>query len=565
LPLSTPILAFSALTLLGCSETVRRFPLRDPLWVDNDTAPHKVACRKDPKDSKKQLCMPEEYVSSFAWDAADNTIFRPMSRFWAVDPGGESLNVNSLDEVPDSSWFVNRIGRKPMSLDELAKGSCGKVLDPENAKDGEWLIDKGKANGANPGFRVKVEGIGKFMLKADPLDQPERATGATAIASRVYSAAGWWAPCDSVVYFHPKILKLAKGLTVTDNSGVTKPFDDDALKKLLERASHRGELVRMVASSWLPGPMLGPYQYEKTRDDDSADVVPHEDRRDLRGARVIAAWLNHFDSREQNTMTTWMAENDKDDASPGHVRHWYIDFGDCFGSEWAWEGISKRLGHSYYLDFGHLVADFGTLGIIQRPWDRAERNPDAKLFGFFSANDFEPDAWKGGYPNPAFARMTERDGAWAARILARFTPAHIEAAVKVGDYTDPKHVAYLTNTLKKRHAAILRRYFSKLSPVTDLAVKGSSLCGVDLALSSGLFSGFSYRATVRTGDKLDVRSNATVTATATEVCVPLTHQSTQYVLVELTNGQAPGMLRAHLYDLGPDKGFKLVGVERPDP
>jgi hypothetical protein len=30
---------------------------------------------------------------------------RPISDFWAVDPAGESINVNSLDEVPDSSWF----------------------------------------------------------------------------------------------------------------------------------------------------------------------------------------------------------------------------------------------------------------------------------------------------------------------------------------------------------------------------------------------------------------------------------------------------------------------------
>ena len=32
----------------------------------------------------------------------------------------------------------------------------------------------------------------------------------------------------------------------------------------------------------------------------------------------------------------------------------------------------------------------------------------------------------------------------------------------------------------------------------------------------------------------------------------------------LENGYARGPLRAHLYDLGPALGFRLVGVERPE-
>jgi hypothetical protein len=39
--------------------------------------------------------------------------------------------------------------------------------------------------------------------------------------------------------------------------------------------------------------------------------------------------------------------------------------------------------------------------------------------------------------------------------------------------------------------------------------------------------------------------------------------ASRYVVVTVLNGQAPGRLRAHLYDLGPSRGFKLVGIERP--
>jgi hypothetical protein len=570
-------------SLSGCGGEMARFPLRDPLWVDADLTPVNVACRPDPEEDKEKpghrLCMPEEYESPFAWDMADNTIFRPLARFFAVDPAGESVNVNSVDEVPDSSWFVNRIGKKGLSVEELVRGSCeGPGLDP-NAPDGTWVIDQGKPNGANPGFRVKVEGAGKFMLKADLSDQPERATAATSIASRLYYAAGWWAPCDTVVYFRPSILKLKPGLKSTDNSGVSRDFNQAALDEVLGKAAKRGGLVRMVASQWLPGRAVGPFRYEGTRSDDPNDVVPHEDRRDLRGARVIAAWLNHFDSREQNTMDTWMSVDKEDkEASPGHVRHWYIDLGDCFGSEWDWDDISKRLGHAYYLDLGYMAEDFLTLGVIERPWDRAKRSAEGDIFGYFTARDFKPDIWRGGYPNPAFARMSEADGAWFARILARFTPAHVEAAVRVGDFTERKHTAFLTEQLLVRQRRILSRYLGQLSPIADARVGGQTdLCGVDLARLRAVApeSSFRYAARMFAGEGLAPKGSLSARPGADgEVCVSLPHvagdggapddAASRYVVVDILNGHAKGPLRAHLYDLGPRRGFRLVGVERPE-
>jgi hypothetical protein len=581
-PLSCSLVAFSLLCA-GCSSDVRRFPLRDPIWRDPDLNPVSVSCRPEPEppkdDPNHRICMPEPYESAFAWDAADNTVFRPIARFFAVDPEGEAVNVNSLDEVPDSSWFTNRIGKQAMTAEELVRGPCGdKVLDPEGP-DGAWVIDMGKPNGANPGFRVKVEGVGKFMLKADPPDQPERATGATSIAARLYHAAGWWAPCDSVVYVRPSILKLTPGLKVTDNSGITRPFDEKALAGVLSKASRRGDRVRMVASRWLPGRAIGPFKYEGTRQDDPNDVIPHENRRDLRGARVIAAWLNHFDSREQNSMDVWLAQNEKDkESSPGVVRHYYIDLGDCFGSEWEWEEISKRLGHAYYFDASYVLQDFVTFGLVSRPWDRAERAKDGKIFGFFSDKHFRPEDWKGGYPNPAFLRMTELDGAWAARAIARFTPELVEAAVRAGDYTDPRHTAFLLDKLLKRQRAILARYLTRYSPLADvtLAPQGD-LCGVDLARRTGVAreADVRYAAAMYAGDSLALRAQPTVRpAPDGGVCLTLPHvaddggppddASLRYVVVDITNGQAKGPLRAHLYDLGPRRGYRIVGIERPE-
>ncbi len=517
--------------------------------------------------------MPEVYESSFSWDAADNSVFRPVSKFFQVDSYGEAENVNAFDEVPDSSWFTNRIGAHPLSPDQVASGYCAEGPELEaDPPDGSWLIDHGKDNGANPGFRVNVRGQ-KYLLKTDDT-QAERATGAAAIAARFYYAAGWWAPCDSVVYFKRSALKLKPGLTIKANTGPAKLFDERRLDGMLAQSGRRGELYRAVASRWLPGVPLGPFTYDGKRSDDPSDVIAHENRRDLRGARLIAAWLNHFDSREQNSMSTWMAVNPKDGSSGGYVRHWYIDLGDCFGSEWALDAISKRLGHAYLLDFSYMLEDFATFGAVERPWDRAQRTPGATNFGYFSERDFDPELWRGEYPNPAFGRMTERDGAWATRIIARFTPEDVRAAVGVGNFTNPAHTEFLVRVLLARQHLLLARYFSKLSPLADVQLNGRHFCAKDLARSTGTFpnNAFAYRAELRRGTTDAVAVHVQAGAQG-ETCVDLAESRVagsvpdespeRYLTLRVHNGNAPGPLVVHFYDLGPDRGLRLVGIERP--
>jgi hypothetical protein len=545
------------LMLCACASEPR-FPLRPVMWRDDDRTAFAPA--------------PAEYVSPFAWDGADQMVFRPVARFFAVDPAGRATDVNALDEVPDSSWFENRIGQQPFTPDDIVSGPCGEDVLDVNLPPGSWVIDQGKANGANPGFRVNIPGVGKFLLKADPNGEPQRATGATAIAARLYHAAGYFAPCDSVVYFDPRILHLTPGLTTTDNTGIARPFDQAALDSLLDHASHRAGLVRMGASRWLPGKPIGPARYEGTRDDDPNDVVPHEDRRELRGARLMAAWLNHFDSREQNTMDVFMPllQGDRADAEHrlGHVRHYILDLGDCFGSVWASDELSRRLGHTYYLDFSYLLLDFVSLGAANRPWERARR--DGGIFNYFSARDFDPEDWRGGYPNPAFVRMTEADGAWMARILARFDDALIAAAVSVGQY-DPPSSEYLVRTLIARRDLILQRYLTRLSPLAELRVRGRELCGVDLARRTHVVS----QPAPPHARLLDENGPRALPTSAVhwddsgELCVALPPLAAErpeprqpaYGIVEITTGTSRLPLRAHVYDRGA-AGLWLAGIER---
>lgn len=565
----TPLLALAfTCGLAGCAHDPRVFPLRAPVTRDHDLDDVALDCA-DKAHQKK--CQPADRVSSFAWDAADNSLFRPAHDFLLVKQTGEALDVNALDEIPDTSWFVNRIGQRPMSPDEVFKGSCpdGKMLDP-NSGDGSWLIDHGKDNGANPGFRVKVDGT-KFMLKTDN-SQGERATAATTISTRLYYAAGFWAPCDAIVYFRRDMLKLKPGLTVKANVGPEKQFDDKMLQSILDKTPTRVDRYRAAASRWLPGESLGPFSYEGRQADDPNDVVPHEMRRENRGHKLLAAWMNHFDSREQNTMMTWMPTPGKGPGH-GHVQHWIIDIGDSFGSEWTVDGFSRRHGHAYLMDFRWMAEDFFSLGIPQRPWDKATHTKGAEDFGYFTEKYFDPTEWKGEYPNPSFQAMTERDGAWMARIIARFEKEHVEAAVRAGDLTNPVHSAFILDVMMKRRAIILKRYFSKLSPLADVHVEGDTLCAVDLARKTGTFDKFTYVSDVQRG--IGPRERTWSRATdGGRTCIsvpsrapdsgPADDDASRYVVVDVKNGVADGPLRAHLYDLGPKRGLQLVGIERPE-
>jgi hypothetical protein len=571
------VLAVCVALAAGCAGGLRRFPLRTPLATDTDLQPVSVRCRREPtpKDPAHVACAPAVYVSPLAWDGIDNSIFRPLSGVFAVRASSESANVNSMDEVPDSAWFTNRIGIHPMTVEEFSRGACNEAQllnDTEDAPPESWVIDKGKENGSSPGFRVKIPGKGKYMLKSDA-PVAERPSAASVVGAASYYAAGFNFSCEQVVYVKRSTLKLTPGLTVTDNTERTRPFDQAALDRVLDGATKKGEYLRFQASAWLEGRVIGPFRYESTRDDDPNDTIPHEDRRELRGGRLLAAWLDHFDAREQNSMDVWVASDPKaPDSSPGYVRHYYLDTSDSLGSTWDWDGISRRLGHSYVLDWGDIGRDFVTLGIPSRPWDRAQFAPGYEMFSYFSTRDFVPEDWVNEYPNPAFSRMTERDGAWMARILARFTPELVGALARIGRFSDPKHTPYLAQVLEGRLEAILARYLLRLSPLADAHVeRGDRLCAEDLAATRRLRPDGDFRYEARLGEQ----ALAVERPSPARVCVdlprvagdggPADDARERYAVVAIKNGVAQGALLAHLYDLGPARGYRLVGLERPSP
>ena len=174
------------------------------------------------------------------------------------------------------------------------------------------------------------------------------------------------------------------------------------------------------------------------------------------------------------------------------MRHHMIDWNDSLGFLWAPEldQISRRLGYAYYFDVGIIGREFVSLGLRQEPWDRAHFGPTGETLGYFEDADFVPEEWKSGYPNPAFARMTERDAAWMARILARFTDERIEALLGEARADTPLVRSELLRILKGRRDRILRRWLVRLSSFTDPVLESRDgarwLCMPDRAEEAGM-------------------------------------------------------------------------------
>ena len=532
---------------------------------------------RDEGDFTPFVPRPKEYYSAAYWDGADNMVFRPTARVFAFDPGGEAINVNAMDEVPDSSWFVNRLSKQWMSPEEIAHAACGEhMLDTS----GPWTIISAKPDGVYPGFVMKDQRGRTYLLKFDDQLQRERSSAGDVIGSIIYWAAGYHAPCNEAVYFDEDILELSPNAT-EKVYGKKVPLTWERLKPMFAKREVQADgTIRAMASRFVEGEPLGPWRYESVRDDDPNDIVPHEDRRDLRGAYVLASWISHVDSREQNSLSTWITH---EGGNAGYVRHNIIDFGDAFGNWSGFTGIPERYGHAYYFDATFVLQDFVTFGAIPRPWRGKELGPTGHVLGYYDVKTFEPDKFKTGYQNPAFIRATERDKAWMARIVAKFTPEVLDAVIARAKVKDPLVHSELTRILLGRREKILQRWFRNLSPLTDPTLRhvdgGTEVCLEDLALATGIVDpqarlyGARGWSLGRRNKPKEVGVDLPRPLPDNVVCVPLpdmegaSPERPAYLMIDVIglDGQADEHsrpARVHLYQVGSG-AYVIVGLQRP--
>lgn len=401
--------------------------------------------------------VPKVHALSYSYDVFDNSLVRPATR--VLDAARllrkvsrnprEAANVDESDQVRlPSTWWQPRIGFRAVTIEQMLQGP-GPGTGPA---PGRWTVSHPKDQGVTPGFQVKDSKGDKFLLKFDAPGYSELSTGAAAIGSRLFWAAGYNVPDDAVATFRAEDLDIAKDATYKDTKGKEHPITQQYLQQILSRVARQPDgSYRCVASRYLRGKPLGPFEYRGRRTDDPEDLVPHELRRELRGLWTICAWANHADSRAPNSLDMWETEHGR-----SFVRHHLIDFSAVLG---AGPGGPRayQTGFEYYVDFDRMATALATLGLAPFPWESSV-DPKMAEVGFVESAVFDPEHWRPDYPNPAFDERTARDIRWGARIVAGFTDDHIRAAVATAHFSDPRATEYLTRVLIERRDKIVRQW-----------------------------------------------------------------------------------------------------------
>ena len=435
------LLAIALTGLIGSAATPRFFP-DDP-----------IAREPDPGDASKV----QDFPIHLSWDIISSLFANegdPVTR--------TARGVNTVGEVPDSSWFANRAGSRPLTDADVARGPD----TTDGPAPGPWTVVSGKSEGVRPGFTIKDTAGITWFLKFDPPGYPEQATSAEVVSTKLFWALGYHVAETHVADLRRENLVLDPTAHITVNGKRRALTEGDITRVLVRAERNENGRYRAIASRQLEGKPVGEFLYYGTRSDDPNDVVPHEHRRELRGMVAAAAWIDRVDAKAGNTLDTLVREG-------GHtvVRHHVLDFGSTLGSAGigpndVWEG------HDYLFSGKDTARRMFLLGLPVQPW-RRESYPALRGIGRLEAKSFDPAAWKSRVPNAAYVRADANDLFWAATKIMAISDSMIGAAVKSGHYSDPNAERYLTETLIKRRDAIGRAFLPAVNPVGEATLDAS--------------------------------------------------------------------------------------------
>jgi hypothetical protein len=477
------------------------------------------------------------------------------------EPSGlRARNINTIDEVPDSSWFTNRVGTRAITIEELVRGAnVGAPPDPS-----KWVVIREKTSGVHPGFTARDAKGETWFLEFDPPEFAEGATAAVAIATKIFWALGYNQVESFLTTYDPKNASIDPKASIRRPNGKRTPFTNDDLNVVLERVARRQDgTYRVIAGRLLSGKILGGFQYAGTRPDDPNDLVPHEHRRELRALRVFGAWTNLTDQKAKNTLDTAITENGRT-----IVKHYLQDVGSTFGMcndvhEWdlSWE---------YFYEGGPSMKRLATLGFGLSPWQTVDY-VEYPSVGKFEGTVFDPRKWRPQTPTTAYMEMRDDDAFWAARRVAAFTDEMIRAAVHVGQFSDPNAEKYLADVLIQRREKIKSAYLTAVNPIVNPRLDAKGVTFENAAIAAGVAKGpLTYRASWLRFDNTTGATTAISESKSdtTTIATPAGLPSSGFVAVDISaeNAEHPAWkqpVRAYFRQEGG--GWKLVGFERmPD-
>ena len=540
------------LSAVGRAGTVK-FYSDDPIWHDPET-----------QDASGVKAIP----ISDGFDLVENSFLGAGDR-----TDMRAVNVNTIDEVPDSSWFTNRLGDFARSPDRPIAVAAPSVADLVRGPDtgsgpapGKWTVVADKSEGVTPGLVIKDAAGTTYFVKFDPPSNPEMASGAEVIATKFFHAFGYHVPENYIATVRADQLTVAETTRITDADGRQRQMKSGDVEVLLKRAArHDDGSYRVLASKQLPGEDVGRFRYYDTRPDDPNDIFPHEHRRELRGLSVFSAWLNHDEALSRNTLDTLVRS-----GARGIIRHHLIDFGSTLGSG-STQAQTARAGNEFVWEARPTFITMLTLGLYVRPWIKVDY-PELPAIGRIEANYYQPQAWRPEYPNPAFRNARADDQFWAARIIAALSDDAVKAVVGTAKYTDPRASEYMTEMLLARKSKVLMTWLNATNPIVRPALSRTGALTFENAAEQAGVAKAAEKYTVAwsrldnaTGTHEPVGSEESVTSARAQAPAALLGSNAQYIAARLSayHPDRPAWGQpVVVYFRRIDAGWKMVGLER---
>ena len=471
--LATVAVAGWVATLVACGAPTLdrvRYANAPPVWRVNDR-------RHVAEKPKVYKYIPYKY-------AADELAFVRISHHLRVPNQKRAHDVNSLGEVPNSTWFRNRLGVRNVSPDDIARGP-GDTKGPDLT--GPLVIKSSKIGGGSVGFIVEDRTGSRYLLKFDEAGLPVLETATDVIVQRILWASGYNVPENNVVFVTRESLQLTPESKYVDSDGnkrLMTPADLDRELATLDRQPDGS--YRTLASKYLLGTPLGGISPRGTRSGDRNDVLDHQHRRSLRGLYVFYSWLQATDVHPGNSLDMWVT--DPRDSRRRYVMHYLVDFGKSLGVFGKMEQFPAD-GHAEHFDVVYDFLSIFTFGLWSRPWEDTE-SPDLVGLAPLDAKHFNPGAWRPTIPWHPFRYLDPADGYWGAKIMMRFSRQHLRAAVQEGKLTSSRATDTLVDTLVKRQRKAGAYWFGKVAPLDGFVVeerRGGALrlCFDDLYLVYG--------------------------------------------------------------------------------
>jgi hypothetical protein len=437
-----------ALLLLAAAGACRgyipaRFAARPPITDARDENPGPLP---EPRSVPEPIYLAEVYLH------------RPLRDALSLEASPPAKDINALDEVPRSSWFV------PRAIDASARALGPEA--PDAPRPPFVVLPDPPLALASPGLVIRDALGQRYEVALDPGDRPEMRTGALAVAARLVWALGFNTPPVLVTRLHVQDFQLGEGA------------NGDALSRLQAGPAPSDGARRVAVVAWPEGRPLGRSPETGTRGDDPNDVIAHEDRRTMRALKVVASWLALGALGPAKVLDRYIGL-----PGEGHVQHYLV-------------GLDDALGASKVVRFGDPPPELPagspfmrliTLGLGPSPARRLTPL-DVPAVGALS-DEVDPERADLPLPYAPADRLQGSDGYWMAKRIARLCSSRsIALAIEAGKFSDRRARQRITRALEARGRTIASHWFSRVVPVELVSFSGARLELRDEAINLGLVS-----------------------------------------------------------------------------